>query len=580
MLRELHIDSFAIIDTVEIHFSPGLNIITGETGAGKSIILGALSLLVGERASSSMIRTGRKRARIQALCDIAHSNRIRSFLKENELAGENEKELIIRRDVSVSGRSSCFINGNAVNLDMLKTLGDFLVDLHGQHQHQSLFSTDNQLELLDAYGKNGPLLSEYTQCYQRYSSLMKKLGKTMSDEQERIRKKDFLEYQIKEIESSELIEGEDEALEIELTRLKNAQKIMELAGAAYDVMYEGSSSETTLVGILSAIERDIRELEKIDPSIAALNGEIENLNEEMGRIAGMLRDYIASIDADSQRLTEVEDRVHLIKNLKRKYGASVKEILAALKDYTQQRDSLEHRDAEIEHLQEEVNAVRKELAKKAEELSRRRKRASEDFEHALLGELELLNMQKARFEVKFIERDKHVSISENEAVMEPNRFGPAGTDEVEYFLTPNPGEDLRPLRKIASGGEISRIMLALKSISAVRDGVATLLFDEIDLGIGGATADVVGKKMAHLAASHQIICITHLPQIASKADRHFKVEKRVTKGRTITSVQVMDKKSGIEEIARLIDGDNITELSLRHAKEMIRGGCSVGSSRK
>jgi len=568
MLVSLRIQDLAIIDELDIEFTAGLNILTGETGAGKSIILGALELILGGRGSPEDIRSQCDRARVEAVFDLRDLPYVRDWLESHGIECDDD-DLLIARELSRSGKSRNFVMGSLAPLSLLRELGDLLVDIHGQHQHQSLLSVENHLDALDRFAQTDPLRERVASLCAQWQELGRRLADLSRDERELERRKDTLAFQVGEIEVARLVAGEDVQLEQERQRLAHAEALVQAASHAEDLLSEGESTDTAALTLLGRIEDDVAVLARFDATTAPLADELREARFRLEDIALRLGHYRASLDLDPQRLEAVEDRLDLIRQMKRKYGATIEDILALGEENRRELDRLEHRDDELERLKNERSEAAEALAASCEELSQARQAGSRILEEALVEVLDELNMPDARFAAE-IARDPTESDDGLEIGGCRFRVGPTGVDRVEFLIAPNPGEDLKPLRKIASGGELSRIMLALKSLMAGNDRIATLVFDEIDVGIGGATAERVGEKMADLSQTHQILCITHLPQIAARAQTHFAVEKNIVAGRAVTGVRRLTAAERPIELARMLEGAQVTDLGRRHAAQMIR----------
>lgn len=568
MLLSLRIQDLAIIDDLDIEFSPGLNILTGETGAGKSIILGALELVLGARGSPEDIRSQCDRARVEAIFDIHSLPGVRSWLKEHGVEN-GEDDLLVARELSRTGRGRNFVMGSLVPLAVLRALGDQLVDIHGQHQHQSLLTVESHLDALDDFARCGQMRSQVAIFHAQWQELRQRLADLSRDEREIERRKDMLAFQVNEIEAARLTPGEDAQLETDRQRLAHSEALAQAAAHAEDVLSEGENTETTILASLNHVEDDAATLGRYDPTAASWGDELREIRFRLEDIAERLRQYRQALDPDPKRLEAIEDRLDLIRQLKRKYGATIEEIVALGEENRKALDRLEHRGEELEATKAELAQVADTFGEACEVLSHARQTASRKLEKALVQSLADLNMPHTRFSV-VIEREP---VEAQEGIPIGGRFfrvGPTGVDHVEFLIAPNPGEDLKPLRKIASGGELSRIMLALKSLIAKSDKIPTLVFDEIDVGIGGATAEKVGEKMAALSQIHQILCITHLPQIAARARTHFAVEKKMTAGRALTNVRRLEANDRPVELARMLEGEKVTDLGRRHAAQMIR----------
>lgn len=551
MLQELRIKNFAIIDELNLSFSKGLNILTGETGAGKSIILNAVQLLRGEKAGDEVVRTYEEEAVIEAIFDLSEYPEILKKFKYERPETE-ELTLLIKRIISRSGRGRVYINGNLSTLGMLSEISDELLSIYGQHEHQLLQKVETHIDILDEFGGLLDLREEFQRYFEKYISQLEEIKKIRDESEKRAREKELIEFQIREIEASNIEVGEDEALKAERNVLMNAKRLIEFSNLAEELLYSGDGSA------IEKLQRIIHEGEQIswiDPRISDLLKNIETLLIHLEEIAIEFRDYSKKIEMSPERLEEVEDRLEELERLKRKYGPTLEDILEfkgrideRLRLYTSDEGRLQELEASLEPIKQKIS----ELSKR---LSENRKRVSIELKRAVEKELSSLGMKKTIFEVSFSESPINIK----------------GIDKVEFLISPNPGEALKPLAKIASGGELSRIMLALKRILAKIGGRQVLIFDEVDSGIGGAIAEVVGRKLKELSKFHQIICVTHLPQIACYADTHFTVRKEQKGGRTITRVTKLEKDEIIDEIARMLGGVKITEKTRAHAKEMIEG---------
>jgi DNA repair protein RecN (Recombination protein N) len=565
----VRIQDLAIIDELDIEFSSGLNILTGETGAGKSIILGALELILGGRGSPEDIRSQCDRARVEAVFDIRAVPRARAWLESHGVGGDDDDDLLIARELARSGKSRNFIMGSLVPLASVRELGDLLVDIHGQHQHQSLLAVENHLDALDSFAQTEELRSQVAALYSQWQELGRRLAELSRDEREIERRKDTLAFQVREIEAARLVVGEDVELDQERQRLAHVEALAQAASHAEDVLSAGELAEATVIALLARVEEDLAVLARFDPTTAPLADELRDQRFRLEDFASRLSQYRTTLDPDPQRLESIEDRLDLIRQMKRKYGATIEEILALGEKNRLELDRLEHRDDELVRVKGELAQAAQALGEACDALSRVRQASARKLEKALVKALADLNMPHTRFKVAM----EWEPTEPGEGAPIAGRFyrvGPMGADHVEFLISPNPGEDLKPLRKIASGGELSRIMLAVKSLMARADRIPTLVFDEIDVGIGGATADHVGEKMAELSASHQVLCITHLPQIAVRAHAHFAVEKTVVGGRAATSVRRLEAAERATELARMLEGAQVTELGRRHAVQMIK----------
>jgi len=553
MLRELSIKNFALIEELHISFDKGLNILTGETGAGKSIIIGAIGLILGGRASSEVIRKGSDLCEVRGLFEIKENIRLKEVLTEKGLLSRKEEEFILKRELSRQGRGRCFLSGQIITLGMLEEIGNYLVDVHGQHEHQSLLKPGVARDLLDEFGVLMKLRKKTEQTYRKFREKSRELEELRASEKEREQQIDLYQFQTKEIDQANLSIEEEEVLEKEYKVLSNAEKLDQLSQELYHHLYEGAGSITEKMAL---VERSMEKIVAIDQTLKA---ELKELNEVKYRIDEMaiaIRDYRKKIEFNPQRLEEILERKELINKLKRKYGNTIKEILNYRKETQTKLDKLVNSARSMEEITGEVERLQEELAQQAGRLSGERKIAGAKLKKKMEQELKELGMGKARFDVEITQGEIKSS----------------GMDEIRFLVAPNVGEDLKPINQIASGGEISRIMLALKTILARADQIPTLIFDEIDVAIGGRIAQVVGRKMRALFPNHQVICITHLPQIAVFASNHYFVGKKISGGRTKTMTALLDKKGKESEIARMLGGERLTEITLKHAREMIREG--------
>ncbi len=565
MLKKLTVKDYALIDSLEVEFSPGLNILTGETGAGKSILIGALGLVLGERADTDSVRSGAKTAMVEAEFYIKGLDAVKKIFGVLDLDWSDE--LLIRREMSSSGKSRAFVNDSPVPLASLKRIGDAVLDMHGQHEHQSLLYEDRHLDYLDGFAKTWPERTAVGELFQQYQKIKAELESLRNKEQLTREKLDLYNFQIKEIESALLAEGEEEDLESQRTILENSEKLFSLSSQSYQLLYQQDGSITEQ---FSALERSVEEIAGIDSRMEPALRSISSVNDQIEEVARDLRKYRDGISFDPQRLEEIRNRLDLIRTLKKKYSGRENSIPAVLDHYKKIKaevDSVEHGEENIKKLENDLEAKRQELEKSCLGLSQKRQAAAKKMAKDVVTQLKDLGMEKAAFKVD-------VSQDENEAgIVYSNkkkyRTESSGIDIVRFLISPNPGEDLKPLAKIASGGEISRVMLAVKTILSEADAVPVLVFDEIDAGIGGRIAEAVGVKLKEISSARQVLCITHLPQIASLAKSHYQVSKDEKNGRTTTSVNALSEKEKIEEIARMLGGSKITETTLKHAREMI-----------
>jgi DNA repair protein RecN (Recombination protein N) len=561
MLSEIRIKNLAILDQVEITLEPGLNVLTGETGAGKSMIIQAVHLLLGARGSEDLIRAETEEAEIEARFWTSPREPWISWLSERNTSFEGE--LLLRRIVARNGRNRCYLNDQAVTLKFLAAMGRELLSLSGQHEYQAFLAPENHLVILDAYGGLESLLQQFRQVYQQWQQLhregldLEKRRKQWESERE------LVSFQLQELLQAKLHPGEDEELAGEQVRLRHASQLYDAARSSYDSLYGGKSS---LLGTLTEIKKSLEFIAQIDQPWRPRLDKLGEIYLELEDLAISLRDYLRSIQIDPLRLQEVDQRLELLKRLQRKYGPSLDEVLAFMEKGKKQLIQLDDFEMQQEEINQRLIQVQAEVLRLAQELSKRRHELAPRLAQAVEGEIHGLAMPRARFFVKFKEASDS---DESDLSLHGRPVVANGCDRVEFYIAPNPGEEPKPLTKIASGGELSRLVLGLKNILAQEVGVDTSVFDEVDAGIGGTVASVVGEKLQHLARNNQIICITHLPQIAAYADCHFTVEKMIQGNRTVTSVKKLAPTQRLQELARMLGGANITETTLAHAQEFI-----------
>lgn len=565
MLHELYIKNLALVDETRVQFGQGLNVLTGETGAGKTVVVGAVNLLLGGRADISLVRKGSGKAEIQGIFSVSPA-----LLKVDERISdliEDEDQLIIRRIISADGKSKCFVNDHLVTAGTLSEIGRCLVDLHGQHEHQLLFKTALHVDYLDKYGgdKLLKLRSQFHELSGRLKQLEGELDKIKSSEREMLAKKDLLKYQINELEKARLMPGEDVELTKEREILRNAEKLY-LSTAKAVSMLSDANDGAPVTELLAKTVQELRMVSGIDSDLEEITDRLDTLLIDIDDCASSLRGYEEKLDFPPGRLQDIEDRLALVNLMKKKYGATIEDILTYRDWAIAELHSCDMAGERIEGLELEIAKVKKALTSIALEQSKSREKVAKEFTKSVEKELADLNMQNAKFQVVFIREQDEDGLPAGE---EKLKIFPSGIDKIEFMLSANKGEPLMPLTKVASGGEISRIMLALKIVLADTDEMPSLIFDEIDAGIGGKTARTVGQKMSILAKKRQVLSVTHLPQIASFADRHFSVFKREAGDRTITVVEELLQGNRIKEIARLLSGDTDSNVSLKHAEELI-----------
>jgi DNA repair protein RecN (Recombination protein N) len=572
MLVELRIDNFAIIDQLEITFGPSLITFTGETGAGKSIIIDAVELLLGGRAEVSMIRSGAKRAMIEATFQIPTSSRdsIQTILEREDLIDDPEF-FTIGREIRIGGRSVARINGRNVSAGLLKEIGELLVDLHGQSEHLSLLRVREHLNLLDRYAGDEKLRENYTRVYQNLVSVNRELTGLRQAESESARQIDVLNYQINEIEAARLESGEEENLISERNRLANAENLASSTQQALIKLDEGTPESPSVTDLLGQILDEIKEVSRIDASQTSLTESFQSTFSTLTDLSRELRNYFDGIEFNPARLNQVEERLELISNLKRKYGDTIPAILDYLESALEKKETITHAGERIAELEQLKSNLLIKLGKSGQALSEIRHRAAEDMDREIEAELDELNMSGARFKVDFQEK------IDPEGVPIPNgrvvAYDATGIEHIEFLIAPNPGEGLKPLVKIASGGETSRLMLALKNVLARADNIPTLIFDEIDQGIGGRVGTVVGYKLWLLSRHHQVLCITHLPQLAAFGEQHIQVSKQIQDGRTITRVIDLDEEDRLPELAQML-GDT-SDGTMHSARDMLQAASTL-----
>lgn len=560
MLRLLRITNFALIDHLELEFTGGLNLFTGETGSGKSIIIDALGLALGERASAEMIRTGAESTQVEALFSVPGDGEFMETINSYGISID-ENELIIRRDVALQGKSRIFINNSLATLQTLRALGAELVDVQGQGEHHALQGLGSHRRFLDQSGGNSELVHKTADLYSQLRELQEKRQKMQMSEQDRLRRQDLLRFQIQEIDGIAPRPGEDGELQETRVRLANAGKLSELANRCYDLVYERQGG---LLDQASQAAELMARLQDIDARSKPYFDQISNLRYTLEDTAYFLRDYLQSLEFEPDRLESVETRLAHLENLKRKYGGSLEEVLHYLEEARQELQSLESHEEYDAELKQQFRARHGEYLELAARLSQKRRADARELEEYVTRELRQLAMEKIRFRVVL---ETAVPSPENDDTEGLTRHG---LDGVEFYVALNPGEELKSLAKTASGGELSRIHLALKNAVAADWSARTMVFDEVDAGIGGRVAELVGKKLKQVSRRNQVICVTHLPQIAAFADRHFHIYKQTRSDRTQTHFEVLDGERRIQEIARMLGGSKITETTTRHAREMLQ----------
>lgn len=567
MLTELRIENFAIIQKLELAFKPGLTTFTGETGAGKSIILDAIMTLLGERADITLIRTGAERANVEGVFTIPEVNReaIHALLEGEGLLDEPQL-ITLARELRANGRSLARVNGRVVNIGLLRDLGAYLVDIHGQSEHLSLLNVRQHLRLLDHFADAESELGAYQTTYHELRRVQKELEMLRESERDAARRIDLLDYQAREIESANLKPDEEEPLRQELTRLANAENLAELSQQALILLDEGSEEALSVSDLLGQAAAALDALSRIDKDQAGLAESARTASDTLAEVAHDLRAYSDSIEFNPRRLEQAEERLDLIQRLKRKYGGSIQAVLEFARVARQQLETISHASERIVELEAQESGLLEKLAVHAELLSQHRKQASVALAAAVERELDDLNMAGAKFAV-----DIHLQPDKKGLLLADgsrSAFDETGIDRVEFLIAPNLGEGLKPLVKIASGGETSRLMLALKKTLIEADSIPTLIFDEIDQGIGGRVGAVVGEKLWALGRQHQVLCVTHLPQLAAYGDQQLSVRKGVDGGRTSTRVEALSDEARLEELAQMLGA--VTQVNLDAARETLQ----------
>ncbi|QQS47757.1 MAG: DNA repair protein RecN [Acidobacteriota bacterium] len=566
MLKFLNIVNFAVIDELQVDFRPGLNVLSGETGSGKSIIIDALGLLLGERGSADMIRTGAERAFVEGIFETGGNRPLVNLLQESGIDAQ-EDELVIRRELGQTGRGRIFVNGRTSSTALLKSIQPHVIDIHGQGDQQSLLSPEAHLNLLDAYA--GADRQALQAAFERLTDAIRRIEAIRQSESERLQTLDILEYQISEIEQATLQPDEDVSLQEERNLLANAEKLASLCGEAYDILYD---DENSVQSQIAAVGRRLGDLAELDPKASQQLEQLAAVRVAIDDMAYFLRDYLDGVQASPERLKFVEDRLAEIDRLKRKYGKSVEELLEMVEDLRSRREGLERSEEQARELTDQLGELLEAYLKEARALGDGRRAAARKFEKAIAKEFADVALEAARFSVSFLEPPRSQWADRLEAIGGPPSqvIRRASLDQIEFHFSANPGEDLKPISSVASGGELSRLMLVLKTITAPSQFPRTLIFDEIDAGIGGKVADAVGQRLKRLARSNQVLCVTHQSNIARYADAHFHVSKEFAGGRTLTRVTQLDGDGRVDELARMIAGAEVTPLARKHARELLK----------
>ena len=566
MLRHLHVKNLALIDDLELSFESGLNVITGETGAGKSLLMQAIGLALGNRATADLIRRDTTESVVEAVFGL-DSTRLAPLFAEHELL--EAEELLVRRVMTANGRSRVYLNGRLATVALLRQLSTGLMQIYGQHEQQVLREADSALSLLDDFADTTPRVREMATRYQALRQAWERLRALTEDKAAAEARRDFVRFQVNEIRRAALQPGEEEEVRRERTILMNAERLYQTTAEGEAVLTSSDSAVTDQLGRLVAQLRDLVQVDAgLNEAVSLLSGGLAQVEEA----ALFLRRYGERLSPNPERLEEIDVRLALLSRLKKKYGGSIEAILARQAALEQELAHIEGGEEAIAALQQEVAQAAHAAWSWADELSQERRGAAQSLEHSIQAELGQLGMQGAHFGVRFPQQsDEAQGASDSPFTQNGRRLGERGYDQVEFYLSANPGEPLLPLVQVASGGELSRLMLALKALSAAAEATPTLIFDEVDAGIGGGVAEVVGRRLKALAGQHQVLCITHLPQIAAFADHAYTVTKTVTHGRTISSAQRLTPRERLRELARMLGGVEVTPEARRHAREMLEG---------
>ncbi len=553
MLSLLHIENIAVIETADIQFDRGFNVLTGETGAGKSIVIDAIGAIIGERTSRDLIRTGAKSAVVNAVfTDLPDL----PWFRENGMGPDGDGNLLLQREIQPDGKNVCRLGGRLITVAQLRGLGQQLLNIHGQHDGQQLLDPEQHLGYLDRFGETEPLLTDYQAAFREVAALRREIAALEMDEAEKSRRIDSLTYQIKELERADLKPGEDVELDGRKNVLRNAGKLIEAVEGA-NFALSGDEDSAGAVALIIDAENALHGGARVSDEVKALAGQLAELRASAADLAEQIRDLRGTFDVTPDELDQLEARLDVIYRLKKKYGDTVEDMLAYLDRCRKELDEIQCSTDTIERLNKKLTAALKKAKEKAAVLSSARKKAAEGLRDRIQTELRQLDMPKVRFQVDFAPKGGELGLDET------------GMDQVQFLMSANVGEDLKPIHKIASGGELARIMLALKNVLAENDDVTTLIFDEVDTGVSGRAAQKVAEKMADIAGRKQVLCVTHLPQLAAMADTHFSVEKGESKGRTFTHVVLLDREQRTAELARITGGTKVTDALLASAGELL-----------
>jgi DNA repair protein RecN (Recombination protein N) len=575
MLSLLKIKNIALIDELALEFGRGLNLLTGETGSGKSIIVDSLGALTGERVSSDLIKEGTDSAQIEGLFTLKANANLHEFFYESgfELEDSDEIDVIVRRELSASGRNRIFINNQLVTQTFLRKIGAFLVDIHGQGEQATLFNPATHLEMLDEFAKAENFRETVAEKYKKMAAVKREIESLREDEAQKLQLLDILQFQVDEIGKAALQTGEDDALEEEKRRLNNVEKLSSLSEESYLLLYENEEATLTT---LEKVARRVKDLSEYESSFAEYTDSLANAQAVLEDLAFALRDYRGTLEYSPERLAEIENRLAEISRLKRKYGGTVETVLTHFAESAERLKNIETADLREAELRKELKAARENYLKSARELHDKREKSGRKFEKEIEANLKAVSLEKARFEVRI---DAPNAEELNDEFLD-KAFTAKGLDKIEFYFSANLGESVKPIAKVASGGELSRLMLILNTTTKMSAHSKTMVFDEIDTGIGGRVAEAVGLKLKELSKHAQVLCVTHQPQVASLGDSHFIVQKEIVKNRTEVRVKQLNTDEQIEEIARMLAGEKITESARQHAREMLEIGTRDKLKRK
>ena len=569
MLFQLNIKNMALIKELNIEFEEGLNVLTGETGAGKSIIIQAINIILGSHTSSDLIKEGENRLIVEGLFIISSLEKewINNINPDLKLIND-EETMLIRRELNKKGRNKCWVNERLVNLSLLQKIGKYLVDLHGQHNHQSILDSSTHIDLMDSFGGENTLKckSEYFDVYRLWKEKKKKLSEIIRKKEENLKRIDYLKFQLNEINDASLLKNEDKTLEEEETVLRNAEKVINIMEKAIFILYEGEAEQFSVRDFINEVSSNMGEIATLDNRIEKIKENLKEISYRLEDAVSEITEYKDKVSLNPEKLREVEERLNLINNLKSKYGNTIEEIISYRDKIYKELNAIDYNDAKVEKLKEEVKSLEQIVSRLSKKLSDNRKKIARKIEEDVVKELNDLKMKNCLFEVSIIHQEDINGISINR---KKYKTGPKGIDLIEFMISPNLGEGLRPLARIVSGGEVSRIMLALKSILSEVDRIPTLIFDEIDSGVGARLGEVVAEKLKNISKKRQVICVTHLPQIACKAQKHFYIEKYILNHFTEIKIEEIKGDNRIHEIARMLDGNQISEITIQHAQKML-----------